>query len=149
MDENGLNKEAFVGLGTDGEAKMVGVSNGLQARLKRNYPNIIHVKCTPHQCDLNAKDANAAFPCEVFRMVTDAYNWFCHSSIRQSEHQEVLKKTGFDSIETLLQLEEGEIVVQADNDLRAPMRLISPSTTRWLVFADCVERILPQVCHYF
>ena len=33
----------------------------------------------------------------------------------------------------------------ANSGNRPPMKMIKPSTTRWLVMADCVERILMQV----
>ena len=73
-------------------------------------------------------------------MFTEAYNFFAHSTIRQAEYKDILIIVGF-----------SEVIVESvneplDEDLpvvgRRPLKLIGGSDTRWLVNADCSERIL-------
>ena len=51
---------------------------------------------------------------------------------------------GFYTVAQILSGEAGE-VTEIDFDNPPPLRLISTSTTRWLAFADCCERIIQQV----
>lgn len=143
ITENGLDPKACTGLGTDGENKMVGIHSGLQARLREKYPWIVHMKCCPHTVDNGAKEANKTMPTDLLKLVAESYNWFAHSKIRQEDYKELLKDVGFDTVAKILhQDEEGEIC-----DIpNPPLKLISLSTTRWLSFADCTERIVIQVC---
>ena len=62
-------------------------------------------------------------PSSLEYMIRETYNWFAHSAKRQSEYNSVY---------------------QAINDGGCQLKLISPSSTRWLVIADCIERILDQ-----
>ena len=62
IDSWGVNPEHFVGLGTDGASVMVGKNHSLQVLAKQEYPNLTHMKCSPHTCDLIAKEAMEIMP---------------------------------------------------------------------------------------
>ena len=62
-------------------------------------------------------------PSNLDFMIRETYNWFAHSVKRQSDYNSVYK---------------------AINDGGCPLKLISPSSTRWLVISGCIERILEQ-----
>ena len=98
-------------------------------------------------------DAHAVLPASVDFLIKESYNWFAHSSHRQLEYKSILELVGFDNIDVIT--DEGD---DENNDQVAgatavvgkkSLRLISPSTTRWLVMADCVEHILPKVILFF
>lgn len=145
----GLDPLAFVGLGTDGASVMIGVNHSLMTLAKAEYPNLEHMRCAPHTVDLCARDAFDIMPAQLDFLLRESYNWFAHSSQRQQEYKNVLEMVGFDNIVVLDDVEEnGDVQNGAGASVavrRPPMTLISPSTTRWLVMADCVERILKQV----
>lgn len=62
-------------------------------------------------------------PSNIEYMVRETYNWFAHSAKRQYEYKNIY--------ETI-------------NNGGCPLKLISPSCTRWLVMADCIDRIVDQ-----
>ena len=142
FEDCNLNPNSFVGLGTDGENKMAG-EGGLQGKLKEKYPWIVFVKCIAHGCDNSSKQANVVMPSDVLKLVTECYNWFAHSALRQSRYKETLKKVGFDKIDALLH--DDDETEYKDDGKQPPLRLISTSVTRWLVIADCIERFIQQV----
>jgi Domain of unknown function (DUF4371) len=140
LDEWGLEGKNMVGLGTDGAASMVGENNSLQALLRRTWPHITHIRCVCHALDLAARDAvRKAMPSNIEYMVRVTFNWFAHSFQRLSAYQEIAQLIGF-SNDMGGDGEEEELA----NERSKPLKLISPSETRWLVVADCVERILSQ-----
>ena len=57
-----LDPEKFVGLGTDGAVAMAGCNHSLQSLAKEEYPNLTHMKCSPHSVDLCARDAMDIMP---------------------------------------------------------------------------------------
>ena len=144
----GLDPLNFVSLGTDGASVMIGVNHSLMTLAKAEYPNLEHMRCAPHSLDLCARDAFDILPAHLDWLLRESYNWFAHSAQRQKEYKDVLDMVGFDNIVVLDEDENGEVQNGAGAAVavrRPPMRLISPSTTLWLVMADCVERILKQV----
>ena len=62
-------------------------------------------------------------PSNLEYMIRETYNWFAHSAKCQNDYNSVYK---------------------AINDSGCPLKFISPSSTRWLVISDCIERILDQ-----
>ena len=145
----GLNPLNFVGLGVDGASVMDGVKHSLKTLAKAEYPNLEPMKCAAHTLDLCARDAFDILPAQLDWLLRESYNWFAHSAQRQQEYKTVLDMVGFDNIVILDDNEEnGDVQQGAGASVavkRPPMQLISPSTTRWLVMADCVERVLKQV----
>ena len=146
----GLDPLAFIGLGTDGASVMIGVNHSLMTLATAEYPNLVPMRCSPHSVDLCARAAFDIMPAQLDFLLRESYNWFAHSSQRQQEYKNVLDMVGFDNIVVLDDDDEenGDIQNGAGASVavrRPPMKLISPSATRWLVMADCVERILKQV----
>ena len=146
IEDHKMNPRQGIGLSSDGEEKMKGKNNGWQAQLRRLYPWMVYVKCTPHTCDLCAKASIKVLPADVIKIVTESYNWFAHSVKRQVEYKEILDLIGFALIDALLHDEEDFV---DENGKRPPLRLISTSITRWLAIADCIERLLQQVIILF
>ena len=145
----GLDPEKFVGLGTDGAAAMVGRNHSLQSLARQEYPNLTHMKCSPHTADLCARDAMDIMPAALDFLTRESYcNWFAHSSQRQNEFKDVLELVGFDRVIVENEDDEENPGATANSGNRPPMKMIKPSTTRWLVMADCVERILMQVISF-
>jgi hypothetical protein len=73
-------------------------------------------------------------------MIRGSHNWFAHSAKRISDYQEVAQLVGF----SLDPESEDEVDNDGIMEDKTPRRLISPSETRWLVLADCIERVLGQ-----
>ena len=131
----------LIGLGTDGAANMVGEHNSLQTLIRRTWPHVCHIRCVCHGIDLAARDAvRKALPSNIEYMIRVSHNWFAHSFQRLSAYREVAELVGFSNC--LEVEEEGEPGGLTDE--ARPLKLISPSETRWLVIADCLERILSQ-----
>ncbi len=141
LDEWKLEGKNMIGLGTDGAAAMVGEHNSLQALLRRTWPHITHIRCVCHALDLAARDAvRKAMPSNIEYMVRVTFNWFAHSFQRIRAYQEIAQLIGFSC-----DMDGDNEDEQGPGDARSkPLKLISPSETRWLVVADCVERILLQ-----
>ena len=75
-------------------------------------------------------------------LIREIYNFFAHSVLRQAEYKAVLELVGFDEIgDDEEREEEGG---DKRTKKKGSLKLISPSKTRWLVIADCCERILRQ-----
>ena len=156
-----LNPELFIGLGTDGASNMIAKDVSLQNYARQEYPNLTHVRCTAHSLDLAAKDAVKFLPSNLEFMIRESYNWFAHSVIRQNEYRQVLDLVGFEALndemdEELLSMDNLECPSMEDQPqslpsmeaqpkkVKKPLKLLSISNTRWLVVADCAQRILTQ-----
>ncbi len=132
-----LNKDKFVGLSTDGASAMIGQRNSLQALLKQHYPGLVHIRCSCHSLDLAAKDAvKRALPSNLETMIRESYNWFSCSSSRLQAYRQLVDLIGAEALED--RDDEGE------ESCAKTLKLVSMSTTRWLVVADSIERILSQ-----
>ena len=94
-----LDPENFVGLSTDGCNVMVGEHHSLMTLARKEFPNLIHMKCVAHSLDLCAKYAMKTMPSNLEYMIKHSYNWFAHSTIRQFNYQEILNVVGFDTLE--------------------------------------------------
>ena len=93
-------------------------------------------------------------PASLDFLIKESYNWFAHSAQRQSEFKGILELVGFDNINVVTDEGDDENDDQVFTGATAvvgkkSLKLISPSTTRWLVMADCVEHILPKVILFF
>lgn len=133
-------------LATDTTNSMVGKTHSLKTEAKKRYKDLVHVHCPNHVIDLCAKDGMKAVPEHIEWMIRQSYNFFAHSTIRQNEYRKILELVGFDSVSDLLRDENdrGDFNPIEDSEKKKTLKLISPSTTRWLVIADCMQRVLQQ-----
>lgn len=106
------------------------------------------MNCVCHGLDNAAENAlKKAFPSHVDYMASQTYNWFAHSSKRLQAYADIVKQIGFgypdddEDGEEQFEESEGKGTVKARTQ---PLKIISPSLTRWLVHADCIDRILQQ-----
>ena len=105
---------------------------------------------TDHILDLAGNDGMNAISDHVEWLIKTSYNWFAHSIVKQNEYKTTLELVGFASLSEIISQESDDQDVQ-DDDTRITLgkekalKLLSPSDTRWLVIADCLERILKQV----
>ena len=135
MDDWKLTGPFLVGLGTDGCNAMIGKHNSLRSHMKDKYPHLQAVRCVCHSMDLAAAEFVKILPLSLIFLVRESYNFFAHSTIRQRDYKEILDLVGFADIHDPLNEEaEGKVA----------LKLISTSKTRWLVIADCMERVLQQ-----
>ena len=107
---------------------------------------LTHMKCVAHSLDLIAKNAMTAMPAHLTFMLRESYNFFAHSALRQHEYKEVLNLVGFENLGDADDEGAGDELLfsSAKGPKKTPLKLISPSQTRWLVMADCNERVLKQ-----
>lgn len=123
LGEYGLDIKNMVGIATDGASVMVGKNHSVFSLLKEKQPSLQLIRCVCHSLDIVANKAMQLLPSNLEYMIRETYNWFAHSAKRQSDYNSIYR---------------------AINDGGCPLKLISPSSTRWLVIADCIERILDQ-----
>lgn len=95
--------------------------------MKEEYPSIMLVKGTYHSVDLIASKAMEAMSASLEFIIKETGNYFAHSSTGQAAYK------SFIYCESSAAHEKDE-----------PLKILSPSGTRWLVIADCIERILYQ-----
>ena len=101
-----------------------------------------------HGWELGGKYGIKALPDHIEHMVTESYNWFAFSKIKQNEYLVTLELVGWAKISEILSEEEPDEVDEiVSKDEKRPLKLLSPCRTRWLIFADCTQRVLQQVIH--
>jgi len=140
-----LDGKNLVGVGTDGANVMCGCRHSLITLLKQTWPHLVPVKCVCHSIDLIAKKAvKTALPSHIDFLIRETYNWFCHSPQRLLAYREIAQLIGFSKV--VAEEDDGDAEDLSEDLLShgTPPRLISPSDTRWLVIADCIEKILGQ-----
>jgi hypothetical protein len=121
---------------------MVGKNNSVMTLAQRKFKNLTHLKCVAHSLDLIAKEAMTAMPVHLEFMIRESYNLFAHSALRQSQYKSLLELVGFSNLGEEDDDFDAPAMEQAGE--KRPLKLISPSQTRWLVMADCNERVLSQ-----
>ena len=84
-----------------------------------------------------------SIPDHVEWMIRATYNWFAHSTIKQNEYKTTLELVGFAAISEIISQETDDDEVTPAK--KSALKFLSPSATRWLVIADCLERCLQQV----
>uniref|UniRef100_H3ADB6 DUF4371 domain-containing protein n=1 Tax=Latimeria chalumnae TaxID=7897 RepID=H3ADB6_LATCH len=122
LEDNGLKTENLVGNATYRASVMCGKNHPVFTILKERQLTLQLVRCVCHSLDIVAQKAMQSLPSNFKFMIKETYNWFVYSAKCQAEYREVCQ--------TL--------------DGNSPLKMISPSCTRWLVMADCVEQILEQ-----
>lgn len=123
ISQNGLQIKNMMGIATDGASVMVGKHHSVFTLLKQMQPNLQLIRCVCHSLDIVVNKAMQLLPINIEYMVRETYNWFTHSAKRQYDYKNIY--------ETI-------------NNGGCPLKLISPSCTRWLVMADCIDCIVDQ-----
>jgi hypothetical protein len=89
------------GIGTDNASVMVGINNGLYNKLQLHAPNLTLFRCVCHSLQLAVSAAAKEFlPKNLEFLIRETYNWFSHSSLRQSAYKQLfnLINEGQDSL---------------------------------------------------
>lgn len=119
-----LNFKNILGIGTDNASVMTGVNNGVHAKLKKDIPGLVLVRCVCHSIQLATSHAlEGTLPRNLDFMVSETYNWFAQSSVRQVEYKELYKLI---------------------NDGHEPLKIVRACQTRWLSIHSAVDRIMQQ-----
>jgi hypothetical protein len=80
---------------------MVGINNGLYNKLQLHAPNLTLFRCVCHSLQLAVSAAAKEFlPKNLEFLIRETYNWFSHSSLRQSAYKQLfnLINEGQDSL---------------------------------------------------
>lgn len=118
-----LDIKDCMGLATDGCNTMCGRNNSVITKFREVCPNIIHIKCICHSIQLCSSHSLKVMPRNIEFMVSETYNWFSHSTLRQQKYHELYSA-----------MNVGEI----------PLKILRLSGTRWLSISACVDRIIDQ-----
>ena len=119
-----LNLKNLSAIGTDNASVMIGINNGVHAKLKEEVPSLILIRCTCHYLQLAVSHASAeCLPRNLEFLIAESHNWFSHSSIRQQQYCNLYK---------------------AINDGQTPLKIPAKGQTRWLSIQVAVERIVNQ-----
>ncbi|XP_050062963.1 uncharacterized protein LOC126552316 [Aphis gossypii] len=114
----------LIGIGTDNASVMVGINNGVHALLKKYNPNLILIRCVCHSIQLATSFAcSQTLPRHLDFMISETYNWFSKSSLRQQSYLDLFKTM---------------------NDGHAPLKIVRACSTRWLSIESAVSRIIDQ-----
>ncbi|XP_061728457.1 uncharacterized protein LOC133533482 [Cydia pomonella] len=120
----GIPLKHLMGIGTDNAAVMVGVNNGVYAKLKRELPSLVLVRCICHSLQLAVSAATKEFlPRNLEFIIKKTYDWFSRSSSRQAAYKELYKLI---------------------NDGHDPLKIVQSCQTRWLSVESAVARIYTQ-----
>lgn len=126
LEDFGLPMKNLVGIGTDNASVMVGINNGVHAKLKEKHklPGLVLLRCVCHSLQLATSAATKdTLPRNLEFMIKETYNWFSHSSLRQKAYADLYKLI---------------------NDNKAPLKILPLSETRWLAIERALGRILDQ-----
>lgn len=124
LSKRGLNVNKLLAIGTDNASVMVGINNGVYAKLKSEIPHLQLIRCVCHSLQLAVSHAASEFlPRNLEFLIKETYNWFSHSALRQITYKELFATIN-------------------DGDL--PLKLVQMSQTRWLSIESAVTRILQQ-----
>ena len=118
-----LDLAKCVGLATDGCSVMCGQNNSVITRFREVNNNIVHIKCICHSIQLCSSYTLRALSRNIEFMVSEAYTWFCHSTLRLQKY-----KSLYCSI----------------NIGDEPLKILKLSNSRWLSIAPCMQRLLQQ-----
>lgn len=116
----------LLGIGTDNASVMTGVNNGVHAKLKRELPYLVLVRCICHSLQLAVSAVTKNFlPRNLEFIIKETYNWFSNSSSRQAAYKDLYKLI---------------------NDGHDPLKIVQSCQTRWLSIESAVARIYTQWC---
>ena len=124
LKDNGLDLQKLLAIGTDNASVMTGINNGVYAKLKKDIPRLILIRCVCHSLQLAVSHAAAeCLPRNIEFLVRETYNWFSHSAIRQAKYRELYA---------------------CINDGLIPLKLVQVSQTRWMSIEGAISRIMQQ-----
>lgn len=124
LTSKGLDIRNLGAIGTDNASVMVGVNNGVYAKLKQDNPSLILIRCICHSLQLAMSHASAeCMPRNLEFLIAETHNWFSKSSMRQLQYNELYKTI---------------------NDGSSPLKIPSDCKTRWLSIQPAVEKIVSQ-----
>lgn len=124
LDEMKLDLQNLLAIGTDNASVMVGIYNGVYAKLKTEVPSLILFKCLCHSLQLAVSHAMTdTLPRNLEFLIHETYNWFSKSAIRQIKYTQLY--------ETI-------------NCGERPLQILQISNTRWLSIEAAVDRTLNQ-----
>ncbi|KAF0689644.1 DUF4371 domain-containing protein, partial [Aphis craccivora] len=116
-----INLDNLIGFGSDGCSTMMGSQNSMSSRMQLYFPGIFIIKCICHSIHLCCSEACKSLPRRCEDLARDIYNFFSHSSKRQSQ---------FVQFQQFLNLNVH--------------KMLHPSQTRWLSLSSVVQRIVEQ-----
>ncbi|KAK5881940.1 hypothetical protein CesoFtcFv8_020577 [Champsocephalus esox] len=75
-------KSRMVGFGCDGASVMMGIHNGVAAKLKQMCPSIVPIWCVAHRLELSALDSITSVPllAELQETLNGVYKHYSHSA---------------------------------------------------------------------
>ncbi|XP_023244386.1 uncharacterized protein LOC111642287 [Centruroides sculpturatus] len=124
LRNNALDLHKLVAIGTDNASVMIGINNGVYAKLKAEVPALILVRCLCHSLQLAISHATKeGLPRNIEFLIKETFNWFSHSAIRQSKYKELYSLM---------------------NDGNESLKLVQSSETRWMSIQTAIDRILRQ-----
>ena len=124
LAEMKLNLQNLLAIGTDNASVMVGVNNGVYAKLKVKLPHLILTKCLCHLFQLAVSQASReTLPKELEFLIAETNQWFSHSFRRQQLCKQLY---------------------QTINDGANPLKIPKNCATRWLSIHHAVERVVQQ-----
>ena len=119
-----LDLKNLTAIGSDNASVMVGINNGVYAKLKKDIPSLVLIKCACHSLQLAVSHAAAeCLPRNLEFLIAESHKWFSNSTVRQQQYCNLHK---------------------AINDGTAPLKISSKGQTRWLSIQVAVERIVNQ-----
>lgn len=111
----------LVGFSADTCNVMFGNHNSVFALLKRDFPNIVCIKCSCHMIHLAASKACLKLPRSVEDLLRNLGSHFSRSFSRQEKFKEF------------------QVFFQTEIH-----KILSPAVTRWLSLEACVNRVIEQ-----
>ncbi|XP_053594748.1 uncharacterized protein LOC128667670 [Microplitis demolitor] len=119
-----LSLTNMMGIGTDNASVITGINEGVHAKLKKEVPHLILVRCICHSLQLAISSAAKQFlPRNLEYIISETYNWFSRSASRQAKYKDFYKTI---------------------NDGQDPLKIVQSSQTRWLSIESAVSRIYNQ-----
>jgi len=116
-----VNVDNIIGFGSDGCSTMMGKNNSVSTRMNEMYPGVFIMRCICHSLHLCCSEACKYLARRLEDFARNVFNFFSHSSKRQSQYVEFQKILNIDV-----------------------NKILHPSQTRWLSLACVVERLLEQ-----
>lgn len=90
LSEKNLNIQNLMAIGTDDASVMVGVNNGVYAKLKAEIPSLILIRYVCHSLQLAVSHAMTdTLPRNLEFLTHETYNWFSKSAMRQLQYSQL------------------------------------------------------------
>lgn len=87
LEEMKLDLQNLIAIGTDNASVMVGINNGVYAKLKAEVPSLILIRCLCHSLQLAVSHAMTdTLPRNLDFLIHETYNWFSKSATRQIKY---------------------------------------------------------------